>query len=243
MTDPPLVALTARRLADGRVRGWQSAGTGEREGYMERVRAAGGWPVLCDPMPLDSDDAARFVARFDAVLLTGGPDVDPQRYGEVAHPSVYGTDTRVDEFELALARAALTATVPLLAICRGVQVLNVACGGTLWQDIETAPGVAPHGRPGEIDGERVHDVAIEPASLLAAVMGSDSVRCSCHHHQSIRELGDGLVVSARATDGIIEAVERPGAPMLAVQWHPEDTAAADPAQQALFDWLCTRPRG
>lgn len=234
----PLVALSARRLADGRVRGWQTGGVGERSGYMERVRAAGGWPVLCDPVELGADEARSFVARFDAVLLTGGPDVEPARYGDEAHPAVYGTDAIVDDFECALTRAAIERDVPLLAICRGAQVVNVALGGTLWQDIPSGPGVEPHGRPGEAGGELVHTVSVEPGSLLASVMETTAPVVSCHHHQSVRELGDGLVVAARACDEIVEAVEIPGRALLAVQWHPEDTAATDPANQALFDWLC-----
>jgi putative glutamine amidotransferase len=233
-----LVALTARRLADGRVRGWQSAGTGERESYMQRVRAAGGWPVLCDPTPISTDDAAAFVGRFDAVLLTGGPDVEPSRYAEASQPSVYGTDAIVDDFEFALTLAAIDRDVPMLAVCRGVQVVNVALGGSLWQDIPSEPGVAPHGRPGEVNGEFEHEVHVAPSSQLAAVMGTTAPMCSCHHHQSIKRLGEGLVATAHAADGIIEAVELPGARLLAVQWHPEDTAPHDPAQQALFDWLC-----
>lgn len=234
----PLVALTARRLADDRVRGWHSAGTGEREGYMQRVRAGGGWPVLCDPVSMADDEAERFVERFDAVLLTGGPDVEPGRYSEPAHPTVYGTDSIVDDFEFAIVRAAIASDTPLLAICRGVQVLNVALGGSLWQDIPTEPGVSPHGRPGKVNGELEHTVALEARSLVASVMGATAPLCSCHHHQSIRDLGEALVVTGRAADGIIEAVELPGARVLAVQWHPEDTARDDPAQQALFDWLC-----
>lgn len=239
MVTRPLVALSARRLADGRVRGWQSSGVGERSGYMERVRAGGGWPVLCDPVAMAPDEARSFVARFDAVLLTGGPDVEPARYGETAHAAVYGTDAIVDEFECALAFAALEREVPLLAVCRGAQVVNVALGGTLWQDIPSDPGVDPHGRPGEAGGELVHTVNVEPGSLLASVLGTTAPVVSCHHHQSIRALGDGLVVSACAADGIVEAIEIPGRALLAVQWHPEDTAATDPANQALFDWLCT----
>ncbi len=234
----PLIALTARRLGDGRVRGWHSGGIGEREGYLQRVRAAGGWPVLCDPVPIDAPEAEAFVTRFDGVLLTGGPDVEPERYGEAAHPTVYGTDTFVDHFEMALCRAALATNTPMLAICRGVQVLNVALGGSLWQDIATEPGVEPHGRPGVADGEFLHTVDVAAGSQLAAIMRTRSPVVSCHHHQALRRLGDGLTVTAMAVDGTIEAVEVVDRPVIAVQWHPEDTATTDPANQALFDWLC-----
>lgn len=237
----PLIGLTARRLADGRVRGWQSGGTGEREAYMQRVAAAGGWPVLLEPVVIDGHDPDDLVARLDGVVLTGGPDVDPARYGQEPHASVYGTDETVDEFEVTVVRRAIALDVPLLAICRGVQVVNVALGGTLWQDIATAPGVAPHGVPGERGRELEHVVALQSGSRTATVMGSAAPTCSCHHHQSIDRLGDGLVAVGTAADGIVEAVELPGARLLGVQWHPEDTAPSDPAQQALFDWL-TRQR-
>lgn len=205
---------------------------------MDRVRAAGGWPVLCDPAPLDAGEAIDFVGRFDAVLLTGGPDVEPSRYGEVAHPSVYGTDPTVDSFEFTLVHAAIATETPLLAICRGLQVVNVALGGTLWQDIPTEPGVDPHGRPGVDNGERLHTVTVESGSTLATVMSTTSPRVSCHHHQAVRDVGEDLVATAHAADGIVEGLELPERPLLAVQWHPEDTAPDDPAQQALFDWLC-----
>ncbi len=233
----PLVGLTARRLAQGRVSGWQSAGSGERAGYMDRVRAAGGLPVLLDPAPGAAGDAEDLVARLDALVLTGGPDVEPSRYGQAAHDSVYGTDAHVDDFETAITRAALAARLPVLAICRGIQVLNVVCGGTLYQHIPDRPGVEPHGRPGERDGERIQRIDIVGDSRLARVMGTTEPMCSCHHHQAVDQLGDGLRVVGRAADGVVEAIELidPGVPVLAVQWHPEDTAANDPAQQALFD--------
>jgi putative glutamine amidotransferase len=128
--------------------------------------------------------------------------------------------------------------LPTLAICRGAQIVNVARGGSLHQHIVEAPGVAPHGRPGEAGGQHHHDVQIEAGSLLRKVLGTDRARCSCHHHQSVARLGEGLHVTAHADDGIVEALELDGAPMLAVQWHPEDTAGVDPVQQRLFDWVC-----
>ncbi len=236
-----LVGVTARRLAAGRVRGWTGAGIGERSSYLERVRAAGAIPVVLDPAVADDAAVASLCARLDAIVLTGGPDVDPQRYGVDAHDTVYGSDTIVDGFELAVARSALTERVPLLAICRGLQVLNVACGGTLHQHIPELPGVEAHGRPGEPGGERRHTVTLDATSHLASVMGTNAPTCSCHHHQSVDKLGAGLRVVGRASDGIVEALEpeRPGdhAFTLAVQWHPEDTAASDAAQQRLFDAL------
>jgi putative glutamine amidotransferase len=235
-----LVGVTTRRLADGRVQGWNGDGIGERANYLGRVRAAGAIPVLLDPA--DERDVEPLLTRLDAVLLTGGPDVAPDRY-RAQEQSVYGVDPVVDAFELALARDALSAEVPLLAICRGIQVLNVAFGGTLHQHVPDLPGVEAHGRPGERGGQWCHTVAVEPSSRLAAVMGTSAPTCSCHHHQSIDAVGSGWRVVAQAADGIVEAIEpddAAGAPagfVLAVQWHPEDTAPTDPAQQQLFDAL------
>lgn len=240
-----LVGVTARRLADRRVAGWSSGGIGEREGYLARVRAAGGLPVLLDPGDASDATIEALVARLDAVVLTGGPDVEPRRYGEPADASVYGTDAIVDDFEVALARAALAHATPLLAICRGIQVLNVAGGGTLHQHIPARPGVEPHGVPGARGGARLLPVRLEPGSVVATVMGTTAPTVSCHHHQAVDRVAEGWRVVGRAADGIVEAIEpiereARRAFVLAVQWHPEDTAATDPAQQALFDALVAR---
>jgi putative glutamine amidotransferase len=241
----PLVGVTARRLTADRVRGWQSDGAGVRASYLERVRAAGGIPVLLAPLPGATDDVDEIVASVDALVLSGGPDVDPVHFDQPVHPQTYldGVD---DDFELPLALAALDAGRPLLAICRGIQVLNVALGGTLHQHITELPGVEPHGRPSEPGGEWHHSVTLEPGSRLARVMRTTTPTVSCHHHQSIDRVGKGLRVVGRGADGIVEAVELDDAGddrfVLAVQWHPEDTAPNDPAQQALFDALVARAR-
>jgi putative glutamine amidotransferase len=234
----PLVAVTGRRLGS-RVTKWPYANAPALPGaYFESVRRANAIPVMLDVESLTDNDAAALLARFDALMLTGGPDVDPATYGQDCHDKTYGTDRPTDDFELTLARVAVDRGVRTLAICRGIQVLNVALGGSLHQHIADLPGVEPHGRPGEADGRYEHAVRIQPGSLLSSVMGTSEAICSCHHHQAVDKLGDGLAVSAHV-DGIVEGVELPGANLLAVQWHPEDTAAADPAQQRLFDWLAT----
>jgi putative glutamine amidotransferase len=227
-----IVALTGRRL--GRTDRWpySRASTLPRP-YLDAIVRAGGQPVIVD----DAPDPKALLTRVDAMVLTGGPDVDPLLYGQAPDPSVYGVERSVDDFECALAEAATTRSVPTLAICRGIQILNVARGGTLFQHITDAPGVPAHGRPGEAGGAREHDLTIDARSLLAEVMETTRVVASCHHHQAIDALGDGLSVVARAADGIVEAVELDGAFVLAVQWHPEDTAPTDPAQQRLFDAL------
>ncbi len=233
-----IVALTGRRL--GRTEKWPYTHAAALPGaYIDAVLRAGGQPVIVN----ESTDPKELVARVDAVLLTGGPDVDPALYDEAVHPSVYGVDRGVDDFECALADAAITRSVPLLAICRGIQLLNVARGGTLHQHLPDDPGVPAHGQPGVAGGAREHEVTLDTDSLVAEVCGTTRVRASCHHHQAIAKLGDGLQVVGRAADGIIEALELDGGWMLAVQWHPEDTAADDPAQQRLFDALVRRAGG
>ena len=233
-----IVALTGRRL--GRTDKWPYSGAAALPySYLDAVVRAGGQPVVVN----ETRDPKELVSRVDAVVLTGGPDVDPARYGESAHASVYGVDSADDDFECALTEAALVRSVPILAICRGIQVLNVARGGTLHQHIPDDPGVPAHGRPGETGGARQHEVTVDADSLIAEVTGTTRFTASCHHHQAIAQLGDGLGVVGRAADGIIEALELDGAFLLAVQWHPEDTAATDVAQQRLFDALVKRAGG
>jgi len=233
-----IVALTGRRL--GRTDKWPYSGAAALPyRYVEAVLRAGGTPVIVN----DARDPKELLARVDAVVLTGGPDVDPARYGEAPNPNTYGVDIHDDDFECAVAEAALVRSVPTLAICRGIQILNVARGGTLHQHIADDPGVPPHGQPGVAGGAHQHEVTLDRDSLLADVMDATTVTASCHHHQAIAKLGDGLRVVGRAHDGIVEALEIDGAFLLAVQWHPEDTADDDPAQQRLFDGLVRRAGG
>jgi putative glutamine amidotransferase len=231
----PLVAVTGRRI--GKTSKWPYAGAvALPRAYPDAVRRAGGQPVIVD----HADDVDALVERVDGLVLTGGPDLDPGAWGEPRHEHAYGIDPAVDAFELALARAAIERRLPTLAICRGCQVLNVALGGSLYQHIPDEPGVEPHGRPGEPDGAHLHTVDVDTGSLLAEAMGATQVVASCHHHQAVAKVGAGLRVTARAHDGIVEGLEHDEAWVLAVQWHPEDTAGDDPAQQRLFDALVAR---
>jgi putative glutamine amidotransferase len=230
-----IIAVTGRHL--GRKPKWPYEGAlALPRAYLDAVERAGGQPVVVER----ASDVDELVARIDGVVLTGGPDLDPAAWGEPRHPATYGVDPAADEFELALTRAAIAHEVPILAICRGMQVLNVALGGTLYQHILDDPGVERHGRPGEAGGALQHTVDVEPGSLLAAVTAATRVVASCHHHQAVAKVGDALRVTARAPDGIVEGLEHDDAWMLAVQWHPEDTAATDPEQQRLFDALVAR---
>ncbi len=188
--------------------------------YEESVRAAGGEPVVLDWSAMSPADA---LAAVDGLLLTGGPDVDPLRYGEDAHPRVYVADPARDDFELELAARALEQDTPLLAICRGMQVLNVAAGGALTQDIPSAvPGAASHAVT-EPKNAIAHPVAIAPGSRLAALLGRTSAQVNSRHHQAVSRTAPGLLVTATAPDGVVEAVEKPDAPFcVGVEWHPEN---------------------
>jgi putative glutamine amidotransferase len=184
-----------------------------------------------------ADDVADRLDRFDGLLLTGGPDVDPALYGQERHSQVDATNHVVDRFEIALARAAVGAGQPLLAVCRGLQVLNVALGGTLHQHIADRPDGCDHGRPGVSAGRTA--IEIRPGSRLARVMRATEAKTSCSHHQAVDRLGQDLVVTARAGDGVVEGLElergEAAGWLLAVQWHPETVAEAEADQQAIFD--------
>jgi putative glutamine amidotransferase len=175
-----------------------------------------------------SESPRALVETLDGVLLTGGGDVDPVLYGEARHPTVSDAEPGRDEFELDLARRAMEADVPLLAICRGSQVLNVAAGGTLVQDI---PSVVDTNLPHSLEVPKdclAHPIAITPGSRLHAALGTSvDAACTCRvnsrHHQSVGKLGNALVASAVAPDGVIEAIEAPDATFcVGVQWHPEN---------------------
>jgi putative glutamine amidotransferase len=209
--------------------------------YLEALERAGGLPAVLHPVELEPGAGEAWLAPFDGVVLTGGGDLDPSFYGQAPVPQLYGVDAVRDAFELELARAAIKLDKPMLAICRGIQVVNVALGGTLDQHITGKPGIKDHGVPG--GGVPVqHSVRVDPDSDLGRLIGVGEVVSSCHHHQAIATLGDGLRPVAWTDDGIVEAVEGPRS-MIAVQWHPEDTAAEDPAQQSLFTALVDRARG
>lgn len=207
--------------------------------YVDAVCRAGGLPILL-PV-LDPGDAADVLATVDGLLLTGGGDIDPARYGAAPHPSVYGVDAGRDAWELALARAAVGGDVPVLGICRGSQVLNVAAGGSLVQHL---PDVSdePHRVPERAD-QVVHTVDVAEGSRLAAVVGCATLGVNTLHHQAAGVVGSGLAVVATAPDGTIEAIEgRHGCRVLGVQWHPE--LLPHLAEHAdLFAWLVAEAGG
>lgn len=189
-------------------------------GYADAVLAGGGAPVLLPPLPEASLDA---LAVLDGLVLAGGADVDPDRYGAVADPATGAPRRDRDEAELALALGCLARGTPLLAICRGMQVLNVALGGDLVQHLPDLPGTARH-RGGEgVFHER--SIMVAPRSRLAALVG-ERLDVHCYHHQALGQIAPGLRAVAWSEDGVVEAVEleRPGAFALGVQCHPEESS-------------------
>lgn len=202
--------------------------------YASMVAAVGALPVLLPPIvPADvAAAAAAAVTGIDGLVLTGGTDVDPERYGAAAHGETDAPRVERDGWELALLRAALDVDLPVLAVCRGVQLLNVAAGGTLHQHLPEVLGDEVHRPAVGVFG--VVTVSVEPGSRLAAIV-DDAPEVRCHHHQGIDRLGAGLTVTARAGDGTIEAVELAGYRFaLGVQWHPEE-AGDDRLFGALVD--------
>jgi gamma-glutamyl-gamma-aminobutyrate hydrolase PuuD len=208
--------------------GWERPSAVLPESYYELVAAAGGRPLLLPPLRTAVSGprfgAAEVIAHLDGLVLTGGGDVDPAAYGEAREPEVGGVNAVRDESERALLAAALAVDLPVLAVCRGCQILNVERGGTLHQHLPDVVGHDEHRTAPFVFGEV--KVATEPGTLASAVFGSvTTARCS--HHQAIKDLGPGLRATARADDGVIEAVELEGASfVLGVQWHPEE--AGDP---------------
>jgi putative glutamine amidotransferase len=202
--------------------------------YLEAVRGAGALPVILAPVRTGAIDA--LLDRLDGVCLSGGPDLHPGAYGATEHPELGPTEPELDRFELALARRAVIRGMPVLAICRGAQVLNVARGGTLHQHLPDLGPVLGH-RQDLSSGRPTHRVAVEPDSGLARLLGTDALRVNSFHHQAVAELGVGLRVVARSADGIVEAIEGTTAGfVVGVQWHAE-CLVGRPEQRALFKAL------
>jgi putative glutamine amidotransferase len=224
----PLIALPAR-LSDN-ADTWRVPAYSAGQPYCDAIVRAGGVPVLLTPN-LDAIAALpEILSRFDGVCLMGGPDIDPGRYGAVErHEKLYGVRSEHDEHDLVLVRVALDLDIPLLAICRGHQALNVALGGTLHQHITDDETTVGH-------RYAMHASQVVNGTRLHAIVGDDPVGHSVHH-QSVDRVGDGLRVVARGSDGVVEGVEHTSRWAIGVQWHPEDSATVDPAQQALFDAL------
>lgn len=193
--------------------------------YVESVRRAGGEPI---EVGAGGESPAHLLARVDGIMLTGGGDVDPELYGEKPHATFEAAEAERDAFEIELSRLAVAANIPFLAICRGMQLLNVALGGTLIQDIPSeVPGALEHSVP-EPRAHVAHEVWVSKDSQLSKLLADhmeDGETChvNSRHHQSVARVAPGFVVTATSPDGVIEAMEKPGAAFcIGVQWHPEN---------------------
>jgi putative glutamine amidotransferase len=222
----PIIGLTSY-LEQAQTGVWDLPASFLPKIYFEAVTDAGGVAVLLPPQPVDSQIAASIIHSLDGLILTGGKDVDSARYGQQAHPTADVPRKDRDAFEDALVRAAIEQNVPFLGICRGAQVLNVTLGGTIIQHLPDVIGSTRYSAGGGVF--LVNDVAVEPDTTLARLLGGDdSVAVKSYHHQAIDRLADGLIVSGRGDDGVIQAVELPSVDFgVAVQWHPEEDAKQD----------------
>ncbi|MDQ1518207.1 MAG: putative glutamine amidotransferase [Actinomycetota bacterium] len=238
----PLIAVTGVPIVAGGVLGWRQAAVACTAAYVDAVSRAGGDPVIVPPVLLDDESASARLSRFDGLLLTGGGDIDPALYGQATRPEVAHVNPARDEFEIPLVRAAIDRALPTLCICRGVQVLNVALGGTLHQHISDREDLVAHRNDDGSDGV-LHEVRAQPGSRVMKAMGVERARTFSHHHQALADVGTGLVPVAWAEDGLLEGVELDDGWVLGLQWHAEATAAADPTQQAVFDALVREAAG
>ncbi len=240
--NPPLIAVSTSVTVDKYPeRAYVNAS------YLNAVQQAGGVPV---PLPPQLGPAARveILKHVHGVLLTGGGDVDPSRFGEPPHPTTAEVSAARDTLEIDLTRWALAQHIPLLAVCRGLQVLNVALGGSLYQDIPSEPGSPlDHGQAalqGKARSVPTHQVKVRDGSRLAGILGALEVDVNSFHHQAIRRLGQGLTDVAWAPDSIIEGVELVEGRqfVVGVQWHPEEMVGNDRAAFNLFAALVSRAR-
>jgi putative glutamine amidotransferase len=217
----PRIGVTSWHRSDSdRRERWEAI----RDTYTGAVRAAGGLPIIL-PIAADAaDEVGEYLAAVDGLLFTGGEDIAPAYYGEPRDERCQEPDPERDLFEIHLARAALAARVPTLGICRGLQVMNVAGGGTLYQDIACRPGTrAYHSASAAERQQLIHGVRLTPGSRLQAIMAVAESRVTSTHHQFVKDLAPGFRVGAESVeDGIVEGIEHPGhAFTVAVQWHPE----------------------
>jgi putative glutamine amidotransferase len=227
MMMPPLIGITTYGRDEGNAFSLPAA-------YVDAVRRAGGIPVLIPP---GEAELGELLSRLDGLILAGGGDLDPAHYNGNHHETIYMLDPERDESELKMVRRIVQSELPTLGICRGAQVINVALGGTLIEHLPDEVGEeVAHRLPPRLPTR--HRIAVDTASRLAGLLDAEEVEAASWHHQAIRRAAPGLHVVAQAPDGTVEAIEKRDHPwLIAIQWHPELTAADDPVQQRLFDRL------
>jgi putative glutamine amidotransferase len=220
----PLIGITTY-LEQAQTGVWDVPASFLPKVYFEAVNRAGGVAILLPPQPVDAEIAASVIERLDGLIIAGGKDVDPARYGQEPHPTTDAPRRDRDAWEDALLAAAIERGLPFLGICRGAQILNVSLGGTLIQHLPDVIGTTRYNLGNGVFAENA--VAVDSGTTLAGLIGGE-IAVKSYHHQAIDEVAPGLVVTARSDDGIIQAVELPTVPFgVAVQWHPEEDAAED----------------
>jgi len=226
----PRIGVTG--MWSNKVHGMRFHGNAVAVQVLRSVVRAGG-----EPLTLFAESAlapADRVRQFDGILIPGGADLLPSTYGAEPHELTQPADyAGQDEFEASILRAAVDAGIPVLAICRGFQLFNAISGGTLNQHIGDESN--PH-------RNSLHAVRVEPSSRLHSILKADEITVSSYHHQAVDVVGPDLTVVATAPDGVVEGLEHASAPLVAIQWHPEDDAETNPQQQAIFDWLINEAR-
>jgi putative glutamine amidotransferase len=230
----PLIGLTTTRMPNpsGRL------AIGVNIHYLKSVTNAGGLPILI-PMELSNDDLDVLLPRLDGILFTGGYDIDPRQYGNQVHPKVEGVDPERDRSEIHLVHALIRSGKPFLGICRGFQVINVALGGSLYEDLpEQHPGEVCHDNHNLPRNYLAHSIDIRSDSRLAQILTSNQAQVNSLHHQGVRKLAQELLATASAPDGLIEAFELPLHPFgLAVQWHPEELQEYEPMRRLFHAFI------
>jgi len=203
--------------------------------YVHAVESAGGLPVLI-PMIKDLNILTALLSRLDGILLSGGIDVHPSHYGEEVHPLTQEVDIELDEFEITLASWAIQQDIPVLGVCRGMQLINVVLGGTLYQDIDNQyPDSIAHSQRHLPITHLAHHIIVEPGSRMEKILGHGAVWVNSHHHQAIKDPGKGVRITGRAPDGVPELLEVPDCRfVMAVQSHPEEIYSIEPAFKRLF---------
>ena len=238
MSRRPVIGIATHTLPD--VPGEQQPCWLMGRSYIEELRKVGAVPWVIPLIPHDPDTLQEIFNRLDGVFITGGVDVDPSRYREEKSPLCGRTDPDRDSVEISLLQHAMARQLPVLAVCRGIQILNVACGGTLYQDVTAqVPAALKHDffptpeKPSR--NYLAHDITVKPGSRLRHILGDAVVPVNSMHHQAIKDLAPHLVATAYAPDGIIEGVEGTDTQyLIAVQWHPEELTETQPCMARLF---------
>jgi putative glutamine amidotransferase len=231
---PPIIGLTLGRLDD---QNGQPTRLALSLAYIAALQRAGAAPLLL-PTGIPLARLPALLQRIDGLLLSGGGDIYPARYRQAPHAGLRSVDPSRDALELKLARLAIERQIPVLGICRGLQVLNVTSGGSLYQDLPSQRPSSLEHQPPTPDPTCLHGVRLEPESRLARIVGAKSLEVNSDHHQSIQALGRGWVVAATSLDGVIEAIEYPDHPFaLGVQWHPERLPPGDRSRRLMAAFI------